>query len=171
MGDRIYPGFRLATDSFAEALRIVEAFRPWVKTQSENRLDTFLANVMEADGIDFVAAFDLWQDRRRRVLIEQCTMPAVDTDFNVVLVPTQGFVLGRVYTVHRDWRAEWLKQPGVEEYSYWDNMEGPEDVSEADWAARGKAWEAITDDPMSMQGFSIELVSPAGPMPKAWRRP
>lgn len=171
MGDRIHQGFRLATDSFAEALRIVEAFRPWVKAQSELQLDTFLANVMESDSIDFVAAFDKWQDRRRRVLIEQCRIPAVDTDFTVVLVPTSGVLLGRVFTEQRKWLAEWYKQPGVEEFHYWDNMEGPEDVSEADWAARGKAWEVITPAPMSMQGFSIELVSPEGPMPKAWRRP
>jgi hypothetical protein len=171
MGDRIYQGFRIATDSFAEALRIVDAFRPWVKEQSEKRLDTFMANVMKEDSIDFVAAFDMWQERRRRVLVEQCRMPAVDTDFTVVLVPAGGYLLGRVFTEQREWRSEWYKQPGVEEFSYWDNMEGPEDVSEEDWAARGKAWEIITDDPMSMQGFSIELVSPSGPMPKAWRRP
>lgn len=172
MGDRIYQGFRIATDSFAEALRIVEAFRPWVKEQSEKQLDKFMANVMKEDSIDFVAAFDMWQDRRRRVLIEQCRIPAVDTDFNVVLVPVGGYLLGRVYTEQRDWHSEWYKQPGIEEFSYWDNMEGPDDVSEEDWAARGKAWDAaITSDPMSMQGFSIELVSPAGPMPKAWRRP
>lgn len=171
MGDRIHQGFRIATDSFAEALRILEAFRPWVKTQAENRLDTFMANVMAEDNVDSVAAFDMWQDRRNRIRREQCRIPFVDTDFTVVLVPTSGFLLGRVYTEQREWLAEWHKQPGIEEYSFWDNMEGPDDISEEDWAARGKAWEVITRDPMSMQGFSIELVSPEGPMPKAWRQP
>lgn len=171
MGDRIYPGFRLATDSFAEALRIVEAFRPWVTEQSEIRLDTFLAHIMAEDGCDFVAAFDEWQARRARVRREQCRMPAVDTEFAVVLIPTAGFLLGRVYTEQPEWRKAWYNHPGVEEFSHWDNMEGPDDVSEEDWNARGKAWSVITDRPMSMQGFSIELVSPEGPMPKAWRRP
>lgn len=171
MGDRIYQGFRVATDSFAEALRMVEAFRPWVKQQSEKQLDTFMATVMKEAGVDSVSAFDMWQDRRNRIRREQCRIPVVDTDFNVVLVPCAGFLLGRVYTEQRLWLAEWYKQPGIEEFSYWDNMEPPEGVSDEDWAARGTAWEVITDDPMSMQGFSIELVSPTGPMPKAWRRP
>jgi len=172
MSDIIMPGFRLATDSFAEALRIVEAFRPWVTEQAEKRLDSFLAHVMEEDGCDFVAAYDKWQARRISMRQrEHMAMPAVDTDFSVVLVPTQGYLIGRVYTVQPEWRAAWYEHPGVEVFSYWDNMEGPEDVSEEDWAARGKAWSIITDRPMSMQGFSIELVSPEGPMPKAWRRP
>lgn len=171
MSDIVIQGFRLETDSFAEALRIVEAFRPWVTEQSEKRLDTFVANVMEADGGDFVAAFDLWQSRRDRLKASRLSDPGVDTDFTVVLVPTAGFLLGRIFSAQRDWTAEWFKQPGVEEFSYWDNMDGPEDVSDEAWKARGQAWSVITRDPIAMQGFSIELVSPEGPMPQAWRRP
>lgn len=171
MGDRVYQGFRLATDSFAEALRIVEAFRPWVIEQSEKRLDSYLAYVMEEDGGNFIAAFDQWQDRRRVMRSQQLPMPAVDTDFTVVLVPYEGYLFGRVYTVQPEWRAAWYEHPGVEEFSHWDNMDKPDDVSEEDWTARGKAWATLSDCPMSMQGFSIELVSPEGPMPKAWRRP
>lgn len=171
MSDIIIQGFRLATDSFAEALRIVEAFRPWVTDQSEKRLDTYIANVLEADGGDFVAAFDKWQDRRNRIRTTRQSDPWVDTDFTVLLVPSAGFLLGRIYCAQRDWTAEWFKQPGVEDFSYWDNMDPDEDVSEEVWKARGQAWSVLTDDPMSMQGFSIELVSPEGPMPKAWRRP
>lgn len=170
MGDRIYSGFRLATDSFAEALRIVEAFRPWVIEQSEIRLDTYLAHVMEEEGGTFIAAFDKWQDRRAVMRRQQLPMPAVDTDFTVVLVPMNGYLLGRVYTVQPEWRAAWYEHSGVEVFSYWDNMEKDDDVSDDDWDARGKAWAKLTDQPMSMQGFSIELVSPEGPMPKAWRR-
>lgn len=42
MGTRIYMGFRLKTDSFSEALRIVNAFRPWVNTQAEAVIDAFM---------------------------------------------------------------------------------------------------------------------------------
>lgn len=171
MGDRIYQGFRLATDSFVEALRIVDTFRPWVQEQAENQLDAYMARTMAADKVDSISAFDKWQDRRKEVGRTRMRNPAVDTDFTVVLVPRGGILLGRVYTEQRDWQAQWYELSGVEEYSFWDNMEKPDDVSDKDWAARDKAWASLTDEPLSMQGFTIELVSPEGPMPKAWRRP
>lgn len=171
MGNRIFSGFRLDTDSFADALKLVNEFRPWVVAKSEQMLDSFIANITKEDGVDFVTAFDRWQERRRFMRIQQTDFPAVDTEFSIVLVPYSGGLLGRVYTAQRPWREQWYAHPGVREYSYWDNEEPPEDVTAEDWAARAEAWAIITDRPMAMQGFAIDLVSPEGPMPKQWRRP
>ncbi|KVP17024.1 hypothetical protein [Burkholderia ubonensis] len=168
MSTRIYQGFRLATDSLAEAMRIVEAFRPWVTEQSEKLFDTFMEN-MAKNGDNAIKAYDTWQDLRAEVRKEQRRIPHVDTDFNVVLIPAGGAMLGIVYTEHPDWYTAWCAHEGVEEFGFWDNADGPDGMLEEQWEARKQAWSVLTNAPVSMQGFSIELVSPHGPLPKAWR--
>lgn len=167
MSTRIYKGFRLATDSLSEALRIVERFRPWVTGQADQVLDTFMYN-MKKEGADAVKAFDTWQDLRRLMRTQQRRVPQVDTDFTVLLIPSAVGMLGIVYTERSAWFEAWCLQEGVQEYSYWDNADAPEDCTE-EWLERGKAWSVLNSGPASMQGFSIELVSPEGPVPKAWR--
>lgn len=168
MGARIFAGFRLATDSFTEALAIVNAFRPWVTAEAEKLLDTYMDNIMQEKGVKSREAYDMWQEKRRKLTALQVANPA-DTEFSILLIPYAGGVLGRVYTVQRAWTEKWLQQPGVEEFSYWDNEARPKDVTKAEWQARAEALAVITDQPMSMQGFAIELVSPEGPLPKQWR--
>lgn len=78
-------------------------------------------------------------------------------------------MLGIVYTQHTAWFEAWCAQAGVLEYGYWDNTDPPEDMSEEEWAAREQAWAFMLAEPVSMQGFAIEVVSPDGPWPKAWQ--
>ena len=168
MSTRIYKGFRLATDSLSEALRIVEGFRPWVTAQADQLLDTFMTN-MNKEGADAIKAFDTWQDLRQLIRTQQRRVPHVDTDFTVLLIPSEGGMLGIVYTEHSKWFEAWCLQDGVVEYSYWNSADAPEEACTEEWLARGKAWSVLKRGPASMQGFSIELVSPEGPVPKTWR--
>lgn len=168
MSTKIYKGFRLATDSMSQALSIVEGFRPWVAEQANQVMDAFIEN-MGKNGHGFIEAYDTWQEFRREIRLKQANITHADTDFTVVLIPSAGQLLGIVYTVHQKWYEQWCQQPGVEEYSYWDNVDEPEGMSEEEWARRDKAWSVLSDEPVSMQGFSIELVSPDGPLPAAWR--
>lgn len=168
MSIKIYKGFRLATDSFAQAMQIVECFRPWVTEQANQQMDSFIEN-MTKSGHGFIEACDTWQDFRREIRQKQASISHADTDFTVVLIPSAGQLLGIVYTAHQDWYQQWCQHPGVQEYSYWDNTDEPEGMSEQEWDARAKAWSVLNDGPVSMQGFAIELVSPEGPLPAAWR--
>jgi hypothetical protein len=45
----------------------------------------------------------------------------------------------------------------VTEYGYWDNTDGPEGMSAADWAAREKAWGALNVP--SEDGLKIQMPS------------
>lgn len=164
----IYQGFLLKTDSLAEVSRIVEAFRPWVTSQAEHRYDQFMDN-MVTSGKTETEAFALWRDFRDRVRKEGVRVPIVDTDFSISLIPVNGGLLGIVYTEHRAWYEAWCQQPGVEEFSYWDNADAPDEMAESEWQLREKAWAVLTGQPVAMQAFSIDLVSPNGPLPKAWR--
>lgn len=168
MSTKIFQGFRLATDSLAEALRIINGFRPWVTEQSERLLDTFIEN-MTKGGMTAAEAQTSWRNLRERVRKEQCRIISVDTDFTVALIPSAGAMLGIVYTEQPEWFSAWCEQEGVEEFSYWNSGPRADDVSEAEWEARKQAWSVMTGAPVCMQGFSIELVSPNGPLTKAWR--
>lgn len=168
MSTRIYNGFRLETQSLAEALRMVQAFRPWVEAQANQRFDSFVENLSN-EGMEMGQAYDLWCDRREKVRVTGSWDPAVDTDFSLSLIPVSDGILGIVYTAHKEWCAAWMAQPGVTEYGYWNNSDAPDGVSELDWEAREKAWSVLTNDAVSMQAFSIEVMNPTGPRPKAWR--
>lgn len=168
MSTRIYKGFRIATESLQDVLRLVESIRPWAAAQADLVMDRFMEN-MAADGSDAIQAYDTWQELRRLMRTEQRRVPQVDTDFTVLVIPVQGAMLGIVYTEQPAWYKAWCALPGVEEFSYWDNADAPEDMSEEEWETRKQAWDVMTSQPASMQGFSIELVSPNGPVPKAWR--
>jgi hypothetical protein len=177
MSAKIYYGFKINTDSFQEALQIVNSFRPWVEKQAEDLLNKFIENSQaaykgeEKNPTDIkIACFDLWQDMRRKVIREKgFKVPHIDTDFNVVLIPTNGFVLGIVYTSHNDWYNAWCNHPGVEEYSYWNNTDEPEGMSEEEWNKREEDWKVLDYTPVAMQGFSIDLVDPNGPFPEFLR--
>lgn len=168
MSTRIYKGFRIATESLLEVQRLVEAFRPWVTEQADLVMDRFMEN-MAAEGADAIKAHDTWQDLRRLMRTQQRRVPQVDTDFTVLVIPVKGAMLGIVYTEQLAWYKAWCAQPGIEEFSYWDNADEPEDACTEEWLARKQAWSVLNGGPASMQGFSIELVSPDGPVPKAWR--
>ena len=40
-------------------------------------------------------------------------------------------------------RKIWPSLPGVEEYGYWNNTDGPREISEEDWDERGDVWERV----------------------------
>lgn len=172
MGINVAMGFKLQTDSFAEALRIVAAFKPWVTEQAETVIDAFMEQAEAAKKTPEADPFTLWQNLRQKFVREKkrC-MPAVDTDFSVTLIPSDGAVLGIVYTVHRKWYEAWCQHPGVHAYYYIGSGDQPEEVSDEEWAARAKAWSTLTGDPVCTQGFSIDLVDPEGPLPKQYRVP
>jgi hypothetical protein len=170
MGTKIPQGFRLDTDSFAEALRVINAFRPWVTAQSEALIDAFIEKADAAKKTPDADSWQLWQDLREKFVREKKrVMPAIDTDFSIALIPAEGVMLGVVYTVHRDWYEAWCKHPGVEEFYFVDSGDTPEDISEEAWAQRAQAWSVLNYDPVCMQGFSIDLVNPEGPLPKQYR--
>lgn len=168
MSTRIYQGVRLKTTSLAKVQVIVEEFRPWVVAQAEARFDTFISN-LEAEGKSWREAYDIWQDRRRRIKTTGQRDPFIDTEFSLSILPSGRNMLGIVYTEQRPWLEAFYAHPGVEEYGYWDNTDGLEDVSEQAWEGRRRAWDVLKDGPVSMQSFSIELVNPNGPLPKHLR--
>ncbi|MBK3779835.1 hypothetical protein G3A43_06180 [Paraburkholderia aspalathi] len=170
MGTSVYMGFKLQTGGFGEALRIANAFRPWVTAQAEAVMDAFMERAEASKKTPVADAYELWQNLRSKFVREKrCRVPGVDTDFSITLIPAGDFVLGIAFTEHRAWFDAWCQQPGVEEYAYWSGGDAPEHLPDAEWTARAAAWDVLSCEPVCLQGFSIDLVDPEGPWPKQFR--
>lgn len=148
---------------------MVDVFRPWVEKAAEDKMDHFFETVKKSTGKDDAAVLNIWMDYRREVRKTGERMPLVDTDFTLSLIPLKRSFIGICYTESQAWFDAWCQQPGVQEYGYWDNADEPEGMSRREWNQRAKNWDILTGDPVSMQAFSIELVSPHGPLMKGWR--
>lgn len=145
---------------------MVEAFRPWVLLEAEKHMDSF-AKYYTGDNW-----YSAWSDRRRKIKNTSHSDYAVDTDFQIVFFPQGKVTLGIPFCEHRKWRDEWLKQPGVEEYGYWNNSDEPEGMPAREWNQRKKRWNKVFDIHFTpaMAGFTVELMDTFGPMPPGWAR-
>lgn len=54
------------------------------------------------------------------------------------------------------------KAEGLEDFSYWDNVDPPTEVSESDWEERKRVWDALTPDAKWQEFLTLEVVSFGG---------
>ena len=90
-------------------------------------------------------ARDLVLEMQREVSTKGVRNPLVDFEFQLSLMPYQGHVYGIIYTEQKEWSDIWMKRPGVVDYSYWNNSDRPDEISDQEWDNRGKVWSAILD--------------------------
>lgn len=190
MSTRIYRGFFFLSGYMADALHMVQGFRPYVLKQAEAKMDAFMKNCV-AGGMTEGDAYSFWLDRRLKVARTQERDVAVDTDFSLSFIPyvndgygelarlrapgggiTEEIMLGICYTENEKWWKHFLRTENVREFGYWNNADKPRRITAYDWKARGETWERAMDttEATSTQAFSIELVGPYKPLPKAMRR-
>lgn len=80
-------------------------------------------------------------------------------EFNVVLFPYEEHTIGLPYG-EESFFEDFLKQPEVEDFSYWNNVDPLESVSEEEWAERAAAWEAVLPTGIpAKDGFSYQILS------------
>ena len=84
-----------------------------------------------------------------------------DLECNLSLVPdtANGYIYVLIYAEQRFYHNLLEKMPGIEPFPYWDNTDGPDELSEAQWKARGKTWERILDGfkPSADVGFTAQI--------------
>lgn len=164
MSTKIYQGFVVEDDSLAAFNFTVSVFRQWVVKQAQKKLDDFMRNSM-ASGLTQQAAWGNWMDRRARMDKTLERDPAVDTDFNICIIPAEdtplgSALLGIVFTENPAWFKHWLKQAYIKEYGYWNSTDRPRRVSAREWVERHDVWNGALDlsKPLNLQMYSIDLV-------------
>lgn len=163
MSTKVYSGFRINTTDLSKIQEIVNNFKPWVQEESL-KVPVFYLRHAKDPNKTLIQAYTDWELQRHKLEKEGYTSLAqYDTKFSILFIPCDGFTLGCTYTAHKDWHNQWLKEPGVIPYEFWNNTDAPDSVSDQEWEQREKDWSILTGEAMSMQGFIIETTSPWGP--------
>lgn len=84
-----------------------------------------------------------YMDMRNRYFEIQRTSqrdPAMDFDCSAIIIPKGESTLVLLYAELKEMREAWRNQPGITEYSYYDNVEKPEDVTHQEWEERKEVW-------------------------------
>lgn len=102
---------------------------------------------------------DAVQERLRRPAALR--VPAVfDLAFSVTFVADiveSEWTYALLYTDRRELREVWESTPGVEPWPWWNNTDGPDNLTEAEWSERGDVWRRVLgDDPPGHIGCSWE---------------
>lgn len=171
MSTKIYNGFKIDTTEPAKLLELVRAFRPWVGEQQMAVYEEWcaLVNKVRARGKDhpeyYADCFWPWIDARKEIKKTGLRNPVVDTDFEVTFLPFDGAMYGITYVERSKWHKEWLKQPGVSEFAYWNNTDQPDHITDADWEQRRVIWDELLPGAgvPSLNGFTIAIADPLGP--------
>jgi hypothetical protein len=64
-----------------------------------------------------------------------------DFSCSVSLIPISDKILALFYGEKKEYREIWEKISGVKPYSYWDNTDRPEELSDVEWSERGDEWD------------------------------
>lgn len=160
MSTKIYNGFRLThTDLF----QIHDAIDEWkdelkpmitaklsrvIAAAAATRHDEhfFVKTSSEQAGYLFDPLRAAFADTVERQSLSETTgirEPDVDMNFDIFLFPHAHQVFGIVDCDQGDFVQTWMNKSFVEEFSYWNGSDGPEDISPATWEARGKVWNDI----------------------------
>jgi len=90
--------------------------------------------------------------------------PMRHTSAVVIQNPVRGELYIMCYGALQGEQQMVLALPSVaEEFNYWNNTDGPEDMTPEEWADRKQAWDEALDRPydsVSLQGLTISLLSP-----------
>lgn len=83
--------------------------------------------------------------------------------FEVVLMPIEADYTLATYYGNRDTAKLFIQHSEASDYSFWDNVDEPEDMSETEWTQREKDWKAALGDQMDLTpaeaGVSLSLIS------------
>lgn len=165
MSTKIYNGFQINSPDIHRVMQMIKNFRPIAEGYAFALAKTFMSHGVQ-DVTSRIKTMDEWFERRRAV--QQLRRdPGVDTQFQLLLFPyaLHNCFYGIAYVDHEPWFNAWLEQPGVSYFGYWNNTDGPENISEEAWKARGELWDELLGESgiPSMAGLSIEVTNPRGP--------
>jgi len=181
MSTKIYTGFKFTNDLF-EIHNEIMKFRHELKIKVDEKITDYFAKECSVllDSIS-VGARKLkkrdtiygiiWKDfsEKEREIEQGKRNPAVDFSFGISIIPTKDRkILGIVYTEQQEFLNMWTAKSFVEDYSYWNNTDKPDNISEEEWKERSETWNNILEDFLgvpSMLGFTADCVQKYGMTP------
>ena len=140
--------------------------RSWALEQQHLLYAKYLY-ILTSRGIDESTAWKYLREDWMQMKRSEEKRPLVDSEFKIVFYPDRAFsILGHVYTLHDSWYQRLLENKGVSEYSYWDNADKPDNLSDEEWESRRKEWRTVLPENgiPAMHGFTIDVTDPRDPI-------
>jgi hypothetical protein len=173
MSTKIYTGFRFRSHDMFEIHGLIARWRDSLVTFHNDEMAVLLAS-MCAETIDrnvteagrnagkypYRDAHQEIRTRQKEILGSGARDPEVDFDFEVSILPHDGAVYGMIFSERSRWIDLWMEQEEVEDFSYWNNVDRPSDISEDEWKERSETWSRILRSNAAgtpgMVGFSAQ---------------
>lgn len=170
MSTKIYGGFRLALPGKVDFLTVHAALGEISERLIEVARTESIRNVLQMAASEFDQAcmrkaglLDVLSEDKMRApngnyiddaiqaLLERAAElersgrrdPSIDMSCEVVLLPHDTGLYGIAYTENRKIDHCFFAFSGVERFAYWDNTDPPDEVTEIDWAKRGRIWREL----------------------------
>ncbi len=159
MSTKIYTGIRFSTDNLNDVVNILQQFRSSLEYLIHDKTLTYLIKSailkMDKDALSeqqtnknnyFSDSFIELMDKQHNISINKKRHPDVDFKTSVTIFPHNGTFYGMVFTEQNEFYNLLLQYPIVEEYSYWNNTDKPNNITEDEWLMREDIWNDIFKD-------------------------
>jgi hypothetical protein len=173
MSTKIYHGFRFRSSDIFEIQNTVAAWRIELAELHRRELATLTGRMCaemidhhalnpkrHAGNIPFQVTKNEIRDRQKNITVTGYRDPEVDFDFELTIFPFEGHVYGVPFSDRSRWIVAWLNRPEVEDFSYWNNTDKPDTVSQEEWDHRQMVWDRILAvnpaETPAMAGFTAE---------------
>jgi hypothetical protein len=157
MSTKIYTGFKFKTNNFFEIFNELKAIRAQCIPLLEGRMNKLMAerSVTLLDRYCYykekfpkptAPIVDTWLEIMERVKkVKQTSQrdPEVDFSFQICIIPYNNEFFGIYYTEQKDFKVVLESSKLFQDFSYWDNSDPLDSVSDEEWAVRGTTWDNI----------------------------
>lgn len=171
MSIRIYHGFRFKSGSISALQDFLMRWRETLKPLHRYELASVYARIatetldrsftnpeLQVGKTPWVEAYSDVIDRQKKIKQTGSRDPEVDFEFNISILPHGRKIYGIIFSERGNWRDLFLKQPEIEDFSYWNSTDRPDGISARAWNQRRKTWDAILGSRgiPALRGFSAE---------------
>lgn len=180
MSTKIFNGYYIPWMKLEELHQFMREFMGKINTESEEILNKTVAEMatrsydsytlgllkgkkLSEQACPLVQAYTDLMTRNRAFKDKGVRDPFTDFGCAVCFIPAKEYnkIFCLLYSDQKSYDKIWEEMPGVVEYSYWNNTDKPDEISERDWNVRGLGWESVlgeTGIPADV-GFTIECGS------------
>lgn len=176
MSVKIYSGFKFSSGSLQDLQSFLTRWREVLKPLHRAELAAVHARIAtetfdhslvspksKAGKTPLLEAFNSVMDRQREIKKTGYRDCEVDFDFEVSIMPHGRKVYGIIYTERGKWRDLFMDQPEISDFSYWDNSDRPDSITQREWNHRYKVWDQILlsgpDAVPAMRGLSAQCTT------------
>jgi len=168
MSTKIFDGFKIDSQDFLDINKKLDKFRKQILREAERRITDRIVksavsrydNQKVMHGKEDIKFWDcIWEVEQQAFKEQQGgTRSLYDVSFSVFLYPIRDITIGIVYSGEADFKQKFFRRRFVKDYSYWNNTDPDEKVSEEEWNQREKDWNSFGYTPPAEAGFVRELV-------------